>query len=308
MQHYWTLSLIGLILIHSAAQGRPGEVAPWESITLHQAPDAPAFPEALPHQVLELSASGNRYSIHQLYLGQSLHLAGTTLKQTFPGIKALPSTRFEQRWQYRHHPDGHQLRTSYRLMTRKAAPQHISELQVNWFSTTLPRALLHRKLIQLLNEQSGPAMDWTQAQTAHISSIQRAYKWANARLQQTTRQAEQQPVLRVLLKHQQRQVFQLSRQLSQSKASTQLPAAALCNALNITPEKYCHLRGSTQQDANNRLISNPGNCHYWLQNDGEMMSACVITGGVQLRISSPAVDRRYQQQHSRQQQQPHLKL
>ncbi len=308
MRQHWTIALLALLMIPASGQARLITQTPWEPVILLQASDAPAFPEALPYQVLDISSKRNGYSIQQIRLGMPLTQARAILQQALPGIKALPAPGLERRWQHQRQLSGNQLRTSYRLIANKTAPDRISELRVNWFSTTLPSAFVHRKLIQQLSEQSGPPMDWDQAQSAYVSTLQRAHKWANARLQQTTRQAQQQPAVRVLLKHQQRQVFQLSQQLTHARNSTQLSAADACKALSSDVSKHCLIRGRAQANANNRLISNPGNCHYWRQTDGEMMSACAIIGGAQVRITSPAIEQQHRQQKNRREQQIKLKL
>jgi len=307
MRFYWPLICLNLLLIHPTAQAWSGNPAQWEPVTLHQAPDAPAFPEALPDQVLDFPLADSQYGIHQLYPGLTFSQARTALKESFPDIRELTTPPLEQRWQRQSQFNGNQIRTSYRLIANKNSPERISELQANWFSSTLPRALLHRKLIQLLTAQSGPVMSWKQAQTAHIRTVQRAHKWASARLQKTSRDSQQQPALRTLIRHQQFRVFQLGKQLAQAGTDTRIAAATLCSALNFDTRKYCHLRGTAQADTNNQLISTPGSCHYWLQDNGDMMSACIVTGGVQLRITSPETDRHYQ--HNRHgKQQVHLKL
>lgn len=308
MRQCWTILSLALLMIPVSGQARLITQALWEPVSLLQASDAPAFPEALPYQVLITPPKRTGYNIQQIRLGLTFRQARAILQQGVPGIKALPAPGLERRWQHRRQLSDSQLRTSYRLIASKTAPDRISELRVNWFSSTLPSAFVHRKLIQQLSEKAGPPMGWDQAQSAYVSTLQRAHKWANARLQQTTRQAQQQPAVRVLLKHQQRQVFQLSQQLTRARNSTQLSAADACQALSPDVNTHCLIRGQALANANNRLISNPGNCHYWRQADGEMMSACAIIGGAQVRITSPAIEQQHRQQKSRREQKIKLKL
>jgi len=244
-------------------------------------PDGIAYPAA-PSQ---LTGTTPHYRISALSLGMPMVTAISTLITQFPAIEQHRTLQREASLIQRDQT----LHTSFRLRTGQENPAHLSEIQISWVSPVYPTTQIHQEVIRQLRQSAGQPLSWQQALSLIKQHQQEQIAQIEARLEENRSSSKRFPELGVVLNFQQRKLNQYQQKLQRLAARQRIEGRELCNALALD-YSHCHFRGWLKKDSDDSLISENSTCRFWLQNSSEQLSACRISTGVQVRLSSRHID------------------